>query len=68
MQAAAAIGDAFKIRPSVVLDDGLDEFPMLVDLAAAEYLADQQRKADEKANRKSGGISSRAPTRRARRR
>lgn len=46
---AAMVARIFRVDPAALLDDGGDEWRMLVRLAAAQYVAQQEEEAAAKA-------------------
>lgn len=54
VQEAAVVARTFRIEPAALLDDDGDNWPMLVNLAAARYVA-RQEKAEQERNKRGGG-------------
>jgi len=52
VQEAAIVARIFRVDPAGLLDDDGDEWPMLVRLAAARYVARQEDKAAKEAQAK----------------
>jgi hypothetical protein len=48
LQAAAVVGRTFRIDPVPLLMDDGDDWPMIVRIAAARYVAAKEREAAEK--------------------
>lgn len=48
VQAAAVVARTFRIDPVPLLMDGGDDWPMIVRIAAARYVAAKEREAAEK--------------------
>lgn len=55
VQEAAMVARLFRQDPAVLLDDGGDEWPMLVRVAAARYVARQEEKESKRAQSAAGG-------------
>ena len=52
VQEAAIVARVFRVDPAGLLDDGGDEWPMLVRLAAARFVMRQEQKAAQEAQAK----------------